>query len=438
MSAPVKGDAGLVRVLNRWDLVALVINGIVGAGIFGLPAKIDGKLGSWGLFAIGACAVIITLIILCFAEVSSRFTETGGPYVYARTAFGPFAGFQAGWLLWLARLTGICAICNLFVQYLTFFLPSVGSGLPRTAVLAFVILGLTALHLRGVRQAALFGRGITIAKLVPLIVFVAVGLFYIDGSRVSFATVPTNANFSSAVLLLGFAFVGWESVVVSSGETQDPRKDTPFALLSGIALVAVLYTGIQLVCIGTLPGLANSERPIADASRTFLGGAGASVIVLGALVSMIGTLNGSMLTVSRLPFAMADAGELPSILAAVHPRWRTPYISIVFCALIILGLTLTSTYTYVLTVSTIARLLVFVVTIAALPVLRKRTDVRPATFTLAGGLLVPARALVFIAWLLVSSSQKETRDVAIAAVVGVLVWGVMRGRVGSRASAQIG
>ncbi len=419
-------DGKLQRALGRWDLVALVINGIVGAGIFGLPSKVHALLGSWGIVAIVACALLIGLVILCFAEVGSRFTETGGPYVYTSRAFGARPAFIVGWLLWLARVTGIGAITSLLVQYLSLIIPSIGSGLPRALFLTVVIASLTALNITGVLRAARVGDAITIAKLLPLLLFVGVGLFAMQPAAFDFSVQPSNADFSAAVLLLGFAFVGWESAVVTAGELRDPRRDLPFALITGMLVVIVLYVAIQAVSVGTLPTLATSERPLADAANVFLGPYGSTIIVVGAVISMLGTINGGLLTISRIPFAMAEAGHLPASISAVHPRYRTPVLSIVVSSSVVLVLTLTSTFTYVLTISTIARLLVFAVTCAALPVLRKHEAEMPALFRLRGGPVIALAALVLIAWLLASTSWSETRDVLIAAVVGVVLFRAWR------------
>jgi amino acid transporter len=421
----------LLRALGRWDLLALVINGIVGAGIFGLPAKVQALLGAYGLGAILVCAAIIGLVILCFAEVSSRFTQTGGPFVYAGAAFGPLLGFLTGWLLWIARVTGCCAICALLLQYLAYVGPAMNQGAGRIATAAAIIGGLTVIHVQGIRRAALFGNLVTIAKLAPLLLFVGIGLLHIDWSRLQYAAAPPNTNFAEAVLLLAFAFVGWESVVVAAGETRDPRRDLPRALISGLAIVAVLYGLIQLVCIGTLPQLAASQRPLVDAASQFLGPAGALLITLGAAVSMLGTLNGSMITISRLPYAMAAAGQLPRALAMIHPRFRTPHVAVIVSGLLVLGLTLSGQFVYLLTVSTIARLLVFAVTCAALPILRRNPDLLPARFVLPGGLVIPVAALALIAWLLASSSFAATRDVAILTVIGALLYAIGRRTDGS-------
>jgi APA family basic amino acid/polyamine antiporter len=415
-----------LRVLGRWDLLALVINGIVGAGIFGLPAKVQSLLGVYGLAAILVCAAIIGLVVLCFAEVASRFAETGGPFVYAGAAFGPFTGFLTGWVLWVARVTGCCAICNLLLQYIAYIRPDFNQGIGRTMTASAILGALTVIHVLGVKRAALFGNIVTVAKLTPLLIFVVIGLFHMEPARFAPAGLPVNTHFAEAVLLLGFAFVGWESVVVSAGETRNPQRDLPLALIVGLGLVAILYLMIQVVCIGTLPDLAASQRPIVDAGRTFLGPNGALLITLGAAVSMIGTLNGSMLTISRLPYAMAEAGQLPRALAAIHPRYRTPHVAIVFSAALVLGLTLSSQFVYLLTVSTISRLLVFAVTCMSLPKLRRTSVVPAARFVLPGGLAIPFTALALISWLIASSSWAETRDVTIMTLLGALLYGIGR------------
>ena len=403
-------------------MVALVINGIVGAGIFGLPQKVHALLGAWGLLAIAACAILMGFVIACFAEVSSRFSETGGPYLYAAEAFGPFTAFVVGWLLWLARVTGLCAILGVLVEYLSFLVPAVGHGTARAVLVTAVVGGLAVLHIRGTRGATRFGTVITIAKIAPLLLFVVLGLPHVTATAFEFSVQPTRADFSSAVLLLGFAFVGWETALVAAGEMREPRRDAPFSLGVGLAGVAALYVGIQAVCLGTLPGLADSTRPVADAASTFLGPAGATIIVVGAAISMLGTINGGVLAISRIPFAMAEARQLPRALAGLHPVYRTPVLSIVVSCAVVLLLTLTRGHIYLLTISTISRLFAFTVTIVSIPVFRRRPQMAPALFTLPGGMTVPLVALVLIVWLLSGTSWSDTRDVTVATVVGALVF----------------
>jgi len=418
------GDRGLLRAIGRWDLLALVINGIVGAGIFGLPAKVHALLGVNGLWAIIACAAIMGLVILCFAEVASRFEQTGGPFVYAATAFGPVAGFLTGWILWVARVTGCCAICSLFLQYAAYFSPYINHGAGRIIAAVVIVGTLTLIHFFGIKRAVLFGNIVTVGKLLPLLIFAAFGLLHMDPMRFSQSAPPINAHFAQAVLLLGFAMVGWESVVVTAGETRNPQRDLPFALIAGLSAVAVLYLLIQIVCIGTLPQLSTSERPVVDAVRTFMGPGGATLITLGALISMVGTLHVTMLTVSRVPYAMALAGQLPRVLGRVHPHYRTPYVAVVLSGVLVLALTLSSSFVYLLTVSTISRLLVFAVTCASLPKLRQMAAVPAARFVLPGGLLIPCAAVTMIAWLLASSSWIESRDVTILILLGGSVYAI--------------
>jgi len=416
----------LVRALGRWDLVALVINGVLGAGIFGLPSKVHALLGAWGIVAIVVCALLMGVIVACFAEVSSRFRETGGPYLYAAEAFGPTTGFLIGWLLWLSRITGICAVTGIMVGYVAYAVPSVTGGAPHAALVIAVYAGLSLLHISGVKRAANFGNVLTVLKVAPLLLLVGVGAFRFTPTRFDFTVIPSNHAFSNGVLLLAFTFVGWESALVAAGELRDPQRDTPFAITIGLALVALLYVAIQVVCGDALPSLGTSTRPLADAARVTLGPVGATIIVVGAVVSMLGTLNGGVLTVSRLTFAMADAGQLPRSLAAVHPRFQTPVASIALAAVMSVVLTLSSTFVYLLTVSTIARLLVFAVCCVALPVLRRRETGLPAMVRIPGGVVVPALALGLIAWLLLGSSWRETRDVAIAVAGGALLLAIAR------------
>lgn len=422
MSEPADAeDRGLLRALGPWDLFALVINCIVGAGIYGLPAKVHSLAGTNELWAILVCAAIIGLVILCFAEVASRFAQTGGPLLYAAVAFGPFAGFLTGWVLWVARVTGCCAICNLLLEYLAYFNPGWNQGTGRLFCATAIIGTLTAINYVGVNRAALLGNILTVGKLVPLLLFVAVGLAHIDPKHFAQGASAPHAHFAQAVLLLGFAFMGWENVVVTAGETRNPRRDLPLALIAGLICVAILYLMIQVVCIGSLAQLDASERPIVDASRLFLGAGGAILMTVGAAIAMLGTLNVTLLTVSRVPYAMAVAGQLPRPLAVIHPRYRTPHRSVLLSGAIVLGLTLSGSFVYLLTVSTLSRLLVFAVTCASLPKLRRMPAAPAARFVLPGGGVIPSVALALIAWLLASSSWAESRDVMILIALGAMI-----------------
>ena len=415
-------EAQLVRGIRRWDLVAIAINGIIGAGIFGLPSKVFSLIGTYSLIAFIVCAAVVTLIILCFAEVGSRFDETGGPYLYAREAFGPTVAFEIGWLIWLARLTAFAANCNLLVAYLAYFLPSAVNPIWRAAIITIVVAVLATINLIGVRQAAIVSNVFTIGKLIPIIIFIVAGLFFINPQAFAFGSRPATGAFSQSVLLLIYAFTGFEMAAIPVGEVRDPKKHLPHALLIAIAVVAILYILIQIVCVGTLPELAQSQKPLADAGTRFMGTAGGAIISAGAVVSIVGNLNILVLSGSRIPFAIAEQQQLPSFIAKVHRRFATPHVSILITAGLMLLLTLKSSFVAALTISAIARLVTYGATCLSLPVLRRRSDAPPATFRLRGGTIIAILALGLAAWLLANSTWQEARAAAIAAAVGLLIY----------------
>jgi amino acid transporter len=419
---PTTSSEGLVRGIRKWDLVAFTVNAVIGAGIFGLPAKAYSLIGSYSLIAFFACAFVVLLIILCFAEVSSRFDETGGPYTYARAAFGPTVAFEVGWLSWLARITAFAANCNLMVSYLGFFWPAANNFWPRAAVIVLVVLALTAINVIGVRQAAIAGDVFTVGKLLPMLIFIAVGLFFLNPHAFALGARPATGAFSQSVLLLLYAFTGFEMATIPAGEVRNPQKNMPQALLIATAVVTFTYILIQVVCIGTLPGLGTSTKPLADAGQRFMGTAGAALISAGAMISIAGNLNVLVLSGSRIPFAFAEREQLPAIFARVHQRFFTPYISIVITAAVMLVLTLKSSFVAALTISAIARLVTYAATCAALPVLRRKPDSPKALFRLPGGSWIAIAALLLSGWLLANSTLREGIQAAIAAGVGIAIY----------------
>jgi basic amino acid/polyamine antiporter, APA family len=405
-------------------LVAAVVNAVIGAGIFGLPARVFGLIGDYSIIAFLVCAVFVSLIVICFAEVGSRFSDTGGPYLYAHEAFGPIAGFATGWLMWLARVTAFAANANLLVGYAAYFWPPIASGLVRMVFLCAVALLLIAINITGVRHATRANNLFTVGKLIPVGLFIAAGLWFTDWSRFAFATIPGHAQFSSSVLVLVYAFTGFEMAVIPSGEIRDPRRDIPIALLSAMAVIASIYVLIQVACIGTLPGLANSARPLADAANRMLGGAAASAISAGIVVSIAGNLHITLLSASRIPFAMGARGELPRFLGATHARFRTPHYAILLTGAVMLTLAILGTFIYGVTISTLARMMIYITTCAALPFLRKKAGAPKALLEVPGGIAIAIAAIALAVWLLSSSTFPEARDTAIAAALGLLIFAV--------------
>ena len=415
-------EADLVRGIRRWDLVAIAINGIIGAGIFGLPSKVYALIGTYSLIAFVACALVVALIILCFAEVGSRFEETGGPYLYAREAFQPAVAFEIGWLFWLVRITAFAANCNLLINYLSFFWAPATSPSWRALIIVLVVVMLAIVNLLGIRQAAIVSNLFTVGKLVPIIIFIAAGLFFLNPQAYELGPAPTSAAFSQSVLLLVYAFTGFEMATIPAGEIRDPQRSLPRALLIAIVVVAVLYILIQVVCVGTLPGLAQSQKPLADAGSQFLGAAGGAIISAGAVVSIIGNLNILLLSASRLPFAMAEQKQLPAFVGRIHRRFFTPYVAILITAGLMMILTLRSSFLAALTISVIARLFTYGATCLALPLFRSRREVPAALFRLPGGPVIAILSLLLIVWLLLHSTWAEAKSAAVAAAVGLLIY----------------
>lgn len=395
---------------------------MIGAGIFGIPAVLYARVGAASWLAVLLAAGVVGLITLCFAEVGSAFGETGGPYLYARRVFGPAAGFQVGWLMWIARLTGFAAVLNLFVAYVAFFVPVAATGPVRATIVVLVTAALTAVNFFGVRRAALLNNVLTLAKLVPLAAFVIGGMLFVDPERLLPGGGVNLPSVLPAVMLAIYAFSGFELLAVPAGEVRDPARDIPFALLAGLGVVALVYAGVQVVCVGIVPGLGTSERPLAEAARLAVGPGGAAFMAAGALLSTLGVSHTIVLGAARLPFAMAEQGQAPAVLAAVHPRYRTPYVSLFLSAGCLLLLTLATTFTSAVTLTVGFRVLVYLLTCAALPVLRRQRTLPRASWRAPAGDLVATVSVLTCAALLVARPWPETRQLALAVGAGFVAY----------------
>jgi amino acid transporter len=409
-------------------MVAMMLNIIIGAGIFGLPSHIHALAGPAGIFAYVVCAILIGCIALCFAEVSSRFDGTGGPYLYGSVAFGPVAGFLVGWLMWVARVAALATVSGVMASYLSLFWAPAGAGIGRAIAIAAVLLTLTAINLAGVRPASGAISVLAIGKLIPLVLFVGAGIFFLDPHRFVQDRAPVTAAFSQAVLQLIFAFGGFEAAVIAAGETHEPRRDMPFAVLFATATTTLLYLAIQIVCIGTLPSLATSDRPLADAAAHFAGAGAAAVITTGALISTVGALGSSLLLGPRLLFAMAEQGQFPAALGRTDARFRAPQLAILLTAAAALGLALTGTFVTVLNLSVLARLASYLITAAALFALRRSPSAPPARFVLRGAAPIAIIAIAASLWLVVQSGAREIRGLAIWIAAGLLLRSLTRSR----------
>src|SRR5262245_28123660 len=347
----------LVRAIGRWTLAALVLNSIIGSGIFGLPAVVAAKLGAASTWAYLVAAAGIAVIVGCFAEVGSQFHAAGGPYLYARAGFGRWVGMQVGWMAWLVRLTSAAANANLFVLYLAEFWPRAEQPLERVAVLVALLGGLALANYRGVRTGARLNGMFAIAKLLPLGIFIVAGLAFLD-TRAAPITIPTGSGgWLDALLLLVFAYGGFEAALMPMAEARNPRRDAPVALFTALAVVTAVYTLVQVVVVGTLEAPAGTDRPLATSARLFLGPPGAALIAAGALVSVYGYLSGQFVSAPRLTYALAEGADFPAVLASVHPRFRTPHVSIVAHAVLVLALAAAASFRWNAVLSAVARLI---------------------------------------------------------------------------------
>lgn len=420
-------ETRLLRGISRWALVAFAINLTVGAGILGLQGRIQALVGNWSIAVIVACGLLIALIGLCFAEVASRFDRSGGPQLYASVALGPTAGFTVGWLMWISRIGSGAAVANLLVDYAMVLWPPLGTSFGRVLTIVALALGYTWINVRGIRQTAAVSTAFTLCKLLPLIAFVAVGLFFVDPQVFQFdRPLPAAGDLSSAVLLAAFAFFGFDATSVMAGEVRDPARSVPFAIVVSIAAVLVLYALMQVVCVGTLPTLATSQRPLADAAIAFIGPVGGIVIAVTAVVACAGVYGASFTTGSRLLFAMSERSQLPALFGDVHARYRTPVNAIIAMAVVVLILALSGSFIYIVKVTIITRISTYVVTCATLPLLRRRADAPKAVFVLPGGQVLACVAIGCCVLFLANSSMRELVDVAVAAVLGLILLAVSR------------
>lgn len=419
-------DAELRRSLRRVDVLALTVNVIVGAGVFAMPSAVAAAAGRYSLAVLFAAFAIVALLALCLVEVASRFDTTGGPPVYAAEAFGPVAGFAVGWLLGLSRMAAFAAIASIMLDYAAALAPQLETPWARNAAVTVFIAVLAGFNLRGVTQGAGLGNLLTLAKLVPLLPLAAAGLWLAGWQSLPAARPEGPAALAQALLLALFACFGFEQAAVVAGEMRDPRRDLPFSILGGVAIAGALYTLLMLACFATVPQLASSTRPLAEAAQVLSGPVGGAIMVAAAVLSCAGGLAGAMLVAPRIFYALARSGDLPKGLAAVHPVRGTPQVAIVVMALGSWLLAVTGTFVYIATVFVIARILTYASTCAALIALRRRLG--PAPVPVPGGAVIAVAALLCCAGVVTTTSPAALRDVAIALVAGFALRATVRWR----------
>lgn len=424
----------LRRELGRWDLTAVGVNQVIGGGIFALAAGLAANTGSWAPWMIAAVAVATMLTALSFAEAGSRFEGTGGPYLYSRAAFGRFAAFEVGWMMWFTRAASWASVINVLVDAVGRYWPVLLGPVGRPVLLAAIIAVIALINIRGIRQSSLVVNVLTVAKLLPLLVFTVVGLAYVDWGLFAAPASVTTQQLTTSALLLIFAFGGYEVVPVLGGETKDPRRTVPFALVMTIVIVASVTLLTQIVAFGTFPAIAASRTPLADSAAMFMGAAGAAMITVGAVFSTSGNNMGQALSGSRNLFALAEQGDLPKWFGYVHPTFRTPSNAIVVTSVVAFVLAVTGSFVTMAAASAISRLLVYVMTCASTIRLRGAgfegrppadtggVAVKPAAFVLPGGPTIPVLAILSSLLILFGAKQEQLVSGTWALVAGAVLY----------------
>lgn len=422
--------AQLIRGIGAGGVALIVLNSMIGSGIFALPATVNENAGALGPWLFLACGVLITAIVLTYSELASYFRESGGPVLYTSAALGPLAGFCAGWFLYLSRMTAFAANCTVMALYLGTVWPWFGEGLGRAAMILAVCCALTWVNYLGVKDGIRAIGALTFFKVGPLILLVLIGLPYVSSAILWPSPLPRVDDPGGTMLLLIYAFVGFEAGTITAGETSRPRHTLPRVLVATVAATGVLYFLISLVYVAALPSVEGNDTTLVAIGGVLAGSAGIVAITAAAIFSIGGNLASNMLTVPRLTYALAKEGMLPQWFATVHPRYATPSNSIVFLGALTLIFALSGSFAWLAAASSLSRLIVYILCICSLPVIRRRADSQARThaFRLPGGYLIPALALVLCLWIALQSTASSWQVTAGLAVSGLLLFALERRR----------
>ncbi|MBT6330814.1 MAG: amino acid permease [Kordiimonadaceae bacterium] len=376
----------------------LVLNGIIGAGIFALPGELADQAGLYGPWLILLCGVLIISVAWTFAAIASYFKTSGGPVTYASAAFGPAAGFQVGWFLYVGRGTSLAANTNVLFNYIAYFWDGVDSDISKVVLFIIIIGGLTVVNIMGLKGAMKAISLFSLMKAIPILVLILIGLPYVSPAGILPGDFPVIDDMGTLVLLILYAFVGFECVLFTSGETKEPKKTLPRALFTTVVAITVVYFLIQLIYVNTVTEV-SKDTPLIELGRILFGEYGATIIIVTALCSIMGTATSILLTAPRLTFSMAEQGMLPSWFSVVHEKYNTPANSVLFLGAIGLFLGITGTFVYLALASALARIIAYIICICSLPAIRRQAD--PETLKdalkLPGGYLIPALGLLVCA-----------------------------------------
>jgi amino acid transporter len=403
-------EASLIKAIGVRQLTAAIINTTVGAGIFVLPALVAQDVGAAAPLSFLICGAMMGLIAITLAMAGSRVTLTGGIYAYVQAAFGPYVALLAGVLQWLSGIVAVSGVASALLDQLGTVAPSLASPATRLLIITAVLTALAYLNARGVRLGTRLIEFVTVAKLAPLALLVGVGVFFVDPAALAWPGLPPGDAMARSVLLLIFAYSGVEVALAPSGEVARPERTVPRAVFLGLGIITLLYVAIQIVAQGTLgASLAQSTgAPLAAVGGQFLGAAGVTLLLLGAVCSMFGYLCGDMLSTPRSWYALARDGFLPAFLSHIDPVRRTPLRAIWMHAAVVVILASTNTFEGLAIIANVALLtLYFLCCLAALQLTRAGVVASAMPFMMRGAWLAPVLAAAMVIWILSTATAQE-------------------------------
>jgi amino acid transporter len=420
--------AQLRRDIGFFGAAFLVLNAMIGAGIFALPGKVAvnaGMLSPWLFLAVG---IVFLAVVLTFAELASYFRESGGPVLYATYAFGPLAGFGTGWILFLSRMTAFAANANVMAIYLGSLFPWFAEGIGRTAVISIVTLGLTYANILGVKDGVRTMGFFTVLKVLPLVLLVLLGLQHVTTGTLIPSASAVIGDLGGTTLLLIYAYVGFETMAVTAGETTEPRRVLPRALIRTVIGTGILYFLIVLVFISVIPEDTYADATLVDVGRALAGPVGAVAITLAAVFSIGGNLAGTMIAAPRLIFALAENKLLPAWFGNIHSKYATPDHSILVMGGLALVMALTGSFVELAVASSLSRMLSYILCIGALPVIRNRAseEMTARAYRIRGGYTVPLVGLTICLWLTAQANAQNWKTVGILLAIGLVLYAVER------------
>ena len=421
-------DEGLIRAIGTGALGLNVVNMVVGAGIFVLPGIVAAELGPAAIIAYLLCTVTVALVFLCFAEVGSRITRSGGSYAYIEEAFGPLAGFVASFLYWFGYAAmADAAITVVMVDAMAVAFPVLGDAVLRAIFIIIMFTFLAAMNVIGVKSGIRVFIFNTIAKLVPLLALLGAGILVINFEYLKITEWPSLSSLGAGTLVLFYAFTGAEAALSASGEIKNPSKTVPRGLFFGLGGLLLLYIGLQTVAQGVLgPELANNtDAPLMAVAVEVFGEWGAKLLLAGIVISIFGAVSGDMLGAPRVIFASSLDDNLPEVFSRVHPKYKTPYVAIIFFAALVCALALSGTFKYLAVIATGSLLLVYLGVSIAVIRLRQRDGLpRAGEFRLPFGSLIPLSSCAVVIWLLLQMPMDEAISIAVAISVGVAIYAI--------------